>query len=213
MRKLCFLFAAVMTAATVWWLAGCNGDGMKNVSERRSGYYSGGDDVMTVTAVSGVRERNYVADGTAGELVPYTLITIVPSDFDVDAIYTYTAKASGSSFGGTFVVHPFAASFSAEFSAETVCEEFTVTVNVGGQSREYALHSLVTDDMIEFDEAVSTAIDVLGAPDGKYEVRARLIKNPLGGDGVCWHVGFYTESGDTHSVLLDAVTAKTLAKK
>lgn len=213
MKKLCFIFAAVMTAVTVWWLAACDGDGMKNVSERRSEYYTGGDDAMTVTAVSGVRERNYAADGMAGELVPYTLITIVPADFNVDAIYTYTASAGGSSFGGTFVVHPFAASFSAEFAAETVCEEFTVTVSAGGQSREYALRSLVTGDMIKFDEAIGTAVDVLGVPDGRYETRARLIKNPLGGDGVCWHVGFYTESGETHSVLLDAVTAKTLAKK
>ena len=212
MKKLCFVFAAVMTAVTIWWLTGCGANGMKNVSERRSEYYSGGDDVMTVTAVSGVRERNYVADGEAGELVPYTLITLVPTAFDVDALYTYTATTPTGAFGGTFVVHPFAASFSAEFEAETACDEFSVSVTVGGQTREYALKSLVTPALIKFEEAVSTANDVLGTPDGKYEVRARLIKNPLGGDGVCWHVGFYTADGDTHSVLLDAVTAKTLAK-
>ena len=61
---------------------------MLDVSERRSEYYTAADGTMAVTAVSGVRENPYQIDGKAGELKPYTLITLVPTSFHIDAVYT-----------------------------------------------------------------------------------------------------------------------------
>lgn len=199
-----------MTIATVLLLWSC-GSEIKNVSERRSGYFTAGDGDFAVTAVSGEREDPYSADGKAGALVPYTLITVVPSAFDVDAVVTYSAKTHSSSYGGTMTVHPFAASFSAEISAE-MKSGFTVTVTVGGAAHAYEMKSSVTSDMIGFSEAVGIADDRL-EPKGQYEVRGRLIKNPLDGDGLCWHIAFIFGSDKERSVLLDPVTGKVLAKK
>ena len=61
------------------------------------------------------------------------------------------------------------------------------------------------------ERAVSAAKQELD-PSGKYEIRARIIKNPLG-DGFCWHVALYFDSGATAGVLLDPMTAKVLAVK
>ena len=210
MKKLCAAFAVIMTIATVLLLWSC-GSEIKNVSERRSGYFTAGDDVFTLTAVSGERENPFAADGKAGPLMPYTLITVVPSEFDVDAIITYSAKTASSGYGGTMTVHPFAASFSAELDAELI-GAFTVTVTVGGVAHEYEMKSSVTPDMISFSEAVGIAEDRL-EPVGAYEVRGRLIKNPLDGDGLCWHIAFIFGAEKEHSVLLDPVTGKVLAKK
>lgn len=213
MKKITAIFAAIMTVVSVWFLCSCGTDGMKNVSERRSAYYSASDGEMTVTAVSGVREDPYALDGCVGALKPFTLITVVPSAFDVDAIYTYKAKTDTGEYGGALVVHPFAASFSAEFDAETTGDAFTVTVICGGKSLEYSLTSLVTEDMMSYEKAIDTALGEL-KPDGAYEIRARIIKNPLEPDtGVCWHISICTESGENCGVLLDPVTAKVLAKK
>ena len=49
-------------------------------------------------------------------------------------------------------------------------------------------------------------------PTGKYEIRARIIKNPLS-EGLCWHVAFYFGDDKTCGVLLDPTTAKVLAIK
>ncbi|MBD5132752.1 MAG: hypothetical protein HDT28_09260 [Clostridiales bacterium] len=211
MRKIPFIFAAIMTVVTVLFLCSCGVSGMKNVSERRSGYFTATADGCTVTAVSGVREDPYALDGATNELVPYTLITLVPSSFDVDAVYTYVAVVDGSTFGGTLVVHPFAASFSAEFEHEAI-GEFTVSIERNGTKTDYALSSLVTADMIDYSSAISAAENEFRDLSGQYEIRARIIKNPIDGSGVCWHVAFITAEGQC-GVLLDPVTARVIAKK
>lgn len=213
MKKLPLFFAAIMTVATLWFLCSCGTDGMKNVSERRSAYYTASDGSFTVTAVSGVRETPYAADGEVATIKPYTLITVVPSVFDVDAVYTYKAKTQAGEYGGALVVHPFAASFSAEFDAETTGDGFTVTVKCGDSTYEYVMSSLVTDEMMTYDSAIDAAVSEI-KPQGQYEIRARIIKNPLDTEPIlCWHVLFYLQSGGESSVLLDPVTAKILAKK
>lgn len=198
-----------MTVVTVI-LCSCGTDPMQNVSERRSGYFTAVADGYTVTAVSGVREDPFAADGKAGKLKPYTLITLVPKDFDMDAVITYTADTGGSTYGGTMIVHPFAASFSAEFECETK-SDFTVGIKCKGVLTRIELKSSVTQSMITYDRAI-TAAKTAVAPRGAYEIRVRLIKNPLDGDGICWHVNFISESGES-GVLLDPDTAKVLAKK
>ena len=203
------LFAAIMTVVTII-LCSCGTDPMNSVSERRSGYFTGAAGGFTVTAVSGVREEHFAADGKAGKLKEYTLITLVPTQFDIDAVITYTTDADGSTFGGTMIVHPFAASFSAEFDHETK-SEFTVTIRNGGSTVSIPLSNSVTSDMITYDRAVSAAKSAL-SPRGEYEIRVRIIKNPLSADGVCWHVSFISSESET-GVLLDPVTAKVLAKK
>lgn len=212
MKKVCAFFAAIMTAATVWFLCSCGTDVMKNVSERRSAFFiSDGDGETTVTAVSGVREDPYTLDGRVGELKPYTLITLTPANFDVDAVYTFKAEAGDSVYGGTLTVHPFAASFSAEIDAEIV-GEFTVVITVGGASADYTMKALVTPEMISFDQAIAAAENEFDALDGGYEIRARIINNPIDHNGVCWHVSFYSDTIDC-GVLLDPVTARVIAKK
>lgn len=207
MKKFVILSLTALCAAL---LCGCSKGDMKNVSERRSAFFTAEDEALTVTAVSGVREMPYTVDGVAGQLKPYTLITLIPKTFDVDAVYTYSAVTANGSYGGTFTVHPFAASFSAEFDAET-SSGFSVTVTCCVQSKEYALSSLVTEDMLTFEKAIDVAQTEL-RPSGEYEIRARLIRNPLG-EGLCWHVAYYSADGDMKGVLLDPVSAKVLAKK
>lgn len=211
-KKLCMLFAAIMTAATVWLLSACAADPMENVSERRSGYFTASDDMFTVTVVSGVRENPYTADGKAGELKPYTLVTVAPKTFDVDAVYTYTAKTKKGEFGGALTVHPFAASFSAEFDSETT-GAFTVTIKSGSSSREYRPSSLVTPNMISYDRAIEAAGKVLDPAKGSREVRVRMIENPIGGEGLCWHVAYYYKDGKNIGALIDPVSAKPIAVK
>ncbi len=211
-KKLCAAFAAVMTIATVLFLSSCGSDGMENVSERRSSYLYASDAQFSVTAVSGVREQPYAADGRAQALKPYTLVTVVPAKFDVDAEYSFKASTPKGEYGGALVVHPFAASFSAEFDAETT-DKIVVTVTGGGVTQEYELKSLVPENAIGYERAIDAADSALKAPRGAHEIRVRLIKNPIGGDGLCWHVAYYYKNGTECGALIDCVSAKTLAKK
>ncbi len=206
------IFAAIMTVATVLIFGACGADPMEGVSERRSSYFTADDGAFAVTAVSGVREQPFALDGKVGELKPYTLVTAVPTEFDVDAIYTYTAVTTAGEYGGALVVHPFAASFSAEFDSET-SDAFKVTItDAKGEKHEYEMVAQTAADMMTYDSAIEAAENAL-EPTGVYEIRVRVIKNPIGGEGMCWHVDFCFDTGKECSVLLDAHSAKVLAKK
>lgn len=216
MKKLCFVFAAVMTIFTILFLSGCK-PAPDGLSERRSGFFYAEDEVFKITAVSGIREEPYAADGVVGTTVEYTLITVAPTDekaFDPDAVLTYNAtvvaEPGEKRFGGGLTAHPFAASYSAEYAFETTADMITLTVKWGETTREYTLKTQVTPEMLTYDKAVSVCKKEL-APSGVYETRAKLIRNPIG-DGLCWHVEFC--SGDAVvGALIDPLTAKVLAKK
>ncbi len=218
MKKLCYIFAAIMTAVTILFFAGCSANTMTDVSERRCGFFYGEDDKYKVTAVSGVREEPYEPDGIVGALKSYTLITVAPinSDvFDVDARLTYEAEVTGETgkrvFGGALVVHPFAASFSAEYDYETTGETIALTITEGETCRTISLRTAVAADTISFDRAISAAKKEL-QPDAPFEIRAKLVRNPIDADALCWHVEFC--NAETRiGVLLDAVSARVIAKK
>lgn len=198
-----------MTALTII-LCSCSTDPMENVSERRSGYFTADNAGLSVTAVSGVREEPFSSDGRASSLKPYTLITLAPSEFDIDAVYAYELETGGDKFGGTMIVHPFAASFSAEIDFE-LTTDFTLVVKRGKDSVMLKMKSRVTDSMLNFARAIDAAKNEI-KPKGEYEIRARLVKNPFDADGLCWHIAFITASGES-GVLLDPESAKVLAKK
>ncbi len=220
------LFAAFMTVATLVLLASC-APADTDISERRTDYFTASDEMFTVTAVSGMRETPYETDGVVAKMISYTLITVSPTDkavFDVTATCEYEAsvpddpdrsgESSGKKFGGALIVHPFAASYSAEFAYETT-DTFTVAVlyteNGEKRRREYKMTSLVTPEMMTYDSAVSAAkneFDINGA----HETRVRLINNPVS-EGLCWYVVFYFADGKNCGVLLDPTTAKVLAKR
>lgn len=208
MKKLCLLLALIAVVATSM-LSGCEKE-RKDISELRTDYYCANDDNYTLTAVSGVREEEYVADGVVGELREYTLFTVVPEVFDVDAIITYTVVIDNSSFGGNMIVHPFAGSFSAEIDKRVVGGELFVKLAVGGQAYEYTLHSQVGEKMISAYDALELAESRL-AVTGEYEVRVKLIKNPIDGDGLCWHVEFIFDKDNDCGILIDPITLKTIA--
>lgn len=211
-----------MTVATIIFLGGCGVHEVKNLSERRSGFFYATDGKYALTAISGVRETDYAQDGLASELKPYTLITLAPVDkaaFDIDEEYSYQATVgyvdgvtvSERSFGGGMVMHPFAASYSAEFDFETT-QSFKVKISIGTQSYEYELTSIVPEDAIDYKTAIDVAkgeLELVGA----YEIRARLIKNPVDrNDGLCWHVAFISGEGAS-GVLIDPTTARIIAVK
>lgn len=226
MKKLCFVFAALMTVATVLLLSSC-APAETDISERRTNYFTASDEAFTLTAVSGMRETPYETDGAVAKMISYTLITVAPTDktvFDVTASCEYEAdvpvdpdksgESAGKKFGGALIVHPFAASYSAEFAYEAT-DTFTVAVlyaeNGEKRRREYKMTSLVTPEMMTYDSAVSAAENEFEIS-GAHETRVRLISNPVG-EGLCWYVAFYYADGKNCGVLLDPTTAKVLAKR
>lgn len=209
MKSRLFIFVVGIVVA-IMLCAACGSERVDAVSERRSNYFCATENGITITAVSGVREDPYAADGRVGTLVPYTLITLVPDAFDIDAEYSFAAQTGNQTYGGAMIVHPFAASFSAEFPSETTTD-FAIEIMCDGKATSFAMKSQINSEAIKYDRAIEAAKRAL-SPQGDYEIRVRIIKNPLTGDGLCWHVAFCTKD-KTSSVLLDINSAKVLAKK
>lgn len=217
-KKLCLLLAIICSLG----LFGCKGTVEKNfekISELRDAVYEGGDEALKVTAISGLKEEPFDIDGLANGMTEFTLITIVPSDFDETVGYSYEITISDSDFVGAFAIHPFENSYSALIPLRTDAESLEVAVIKGKTRTEYVLSSPITENFIDADKALEIALKKLSSclksfdkDDISYEIYCRLTANPISNaDGYYWYVAFVGEGGTTFAVLIDPETMEIVA--
>lgn len=219
MKRLISLLLCLMTVLPA---AGCATKIEKrdrNVSELRDELMIAETEKMKVTLISGEREEPFVIDGTPGERMPFSVVTIAPRGFRDDAEFSYTAYIGAEKLEGKFSRHPYKNTYSVELPvrAETSA---AVTVTTDGYAENFDLKSVKTAEMISASVALETAeirlkdrIKELTA-DGelKAEIYVRFTENPISGDGgYYWYVAFVPEKYTVYAVLIDPATKEIAA--
>ncbi len=217
-------FALIVVCAVVsLCLFGCKTDMEKygsNISELRDNVYVGGDENISVTAITGVREDPYVIDGHCAGSREFTVITIVPKEFIAGKVYSYIANINGNEYTGEFKQHPFGKSFSADITARCGGGEITVSVSADGIASEFTLSSVVTEDMISAEKALEIASGRLKkeisslTSGGRLcaEIYIRLMANPIDNSGKYhWYVAYVGEAQLTYAALIEPVTMEIVA--
>ena len=190
----------------------------RNISEVRDNVFAGEADGLRIEVVSGRREDPFVIDGTAGETVPFTVVTIAPSERR--PTFSYRVEMNGAQFSGNFLPHPYLDTFSADIAAATQDRQIRVTVTSGDFERTVELTSIVTDQMLGaeavFEIAMARLTNSLSAfyTRGRLnaEIYIRLVSNPITqADTFYWYVAFVTVCGQTFAALIDPVSGEILA--
>ena len=204
-------------------LVGCKTEMEKresNISELRSAVYVGGNDTMTVTAITGKREEPYVIDGHCSGVRDFTVIKIEPKQFDAGRVYSYAADLDGTQYTGQFVRHPFGKSFSADIEAVCTQSSITVTVSTDGAEEEFVLNSVVTEDMISAEKALEIASarlkkEIASLTSGGElcaEIYVRLMANPIDNSGeYMWYIAYVGEGQTTYAALINPRTMEIVA--
>ena len=195
----------------------------RNISEIRDNIFIAYDADMRVEVISGHREEPFNIDGVRrGELVPFTVVTITPSENIRRDAWSYSVSMNDTEFVGNFLPHPFLDTFSCDIAAATVDRAISVTITAEGFERTFEMTSIVTDGMIRAEDAFNIALERLESSlSGHYqgnrlnaEVYIRLVTNPITSTDIFfWYVAFVTPCDTTMAVLIDPMTSEILAAR
>jgi len=220
LKRLGVLGLGVLLAAA--FLAACSRTPFerynRNISEIRDNVFTGSADGMRIEVVSGRREEPFAIDGRPGETVPFTVVTITPTERR--PAFSYRVEMNGAQFSGNFLPHPYLDTFSADIAASTSDRQIRVVITGEGFERVFELTSIVTDEMIGAERALEIALDRLGNSLSAFyqsrrlgaEIYIRLVSNPITqADTFYWYVAFVTTDDQTFAVLIEPVSGEILA--
>lgn len=218
MKRVISIFMAVLSLC----LMGCNKNIEKYdkyISELRSNLYIYESENLSVTAISGRRETPFSLDGVAGDMIEYTVITIEPT-FVPGKEYRYKTSINDVEYSGSFLVHPFGKTLSCDIPVK--CENQLITIDIisGEETITVQLASVVTENMINAETALSIALIKLktqveslkSGSDFNGEIYIRLTQNPIDNKGgYFWYVAFVSENDLTYAVLINPLTSEVVA--
>lgn len=151
------IISIAMLCMAIFSLCACNKKGNEqksdNVSRTTSEYYAGESSDFAVTIEKGRRERTFIADGVATDVVDFCDITVVPLKTNDLKQISYVVSAddktlSGTIDGGTY--GEFCTSVSLDFVPKAV------TITVGDKNDEIDMSS-VLDGAITADDVINIA--------------------------------------------------------
>lgn len=186
-----------------------------NISRQTDAYYAGESENFAVTVEKGRRERNFVADGVATDVVDFCEICIQPLKSNDYQKITYVLSGGTSTLSGELLSGNYG-EFSASIALDFVPEKVTVTAN--GKSDEIDLSSvlsgaLTSQDIIniaknEFKDKMDTEYSQGKA---EREIYVKLITADR--TNYYYYVSFIGDGVDYWAMLVDPKTGAIVSKK
>ncbi len=187
-----------------------------NVCRRTDGYLAGESESFAVSIESGCREKCFIADGKATDVIPFCEINITPLvTIDRDSISFALTDGEGNSLSGACEGGKFG-----EFCAD-ITLDFTptaVTVTAGEKSSEIELCD-VLDGCITAADAINIAADAfkdaLEKEDAEGKHEREIYVKVITGDRLnyYYYVSFIGDGVDYRAVLIDVKTGEIASKK
>lgn len=207
-------------------LGGCSGvtieEFAKNsISERELCFFTGSTENFAITLGSGLREEPYKIDGIHGELVEYSLLTIIPQSGVETYGAEYTVEVNDSTYEGVFEESPFDHTLASDIGISIrTTDEIYVYIIINNESEIAKLTCL----SCSFSISDSTALDLgIEALYDKLKVLSDDLKQSF--EGYCkvvctdknlgvyfWYVGFVNEVGDRCAVVIEPSSGQIVAE-
>lgn len=220
MKKKLLLFVTILlVAAFALTLAACNRKGdekeRENICRRTDSYLAGESENFAVTLESGIREKLFIADGKATDVVRFTELVVTPLKKNDYAELTYTLTDGESSLSGS-VDAPVNGSYVVPVTLDFV--PTTALIEAGQDTCEIELNDVLADSL-DSGDAINIARDAFAdsidkeKEEGKpeREVYVKLIT----GDRTTYfyYVSFIGDGVDYWAALIDPKTGEIISKK
>ncbi len=218
MKKILLIICVLLATFA---LCGCENEkeDYKNLSKVENHYFVGESENYQVTFTVGMKEEPMLIDGSAGKLHPYGKITLeVKSGFGGE--YSYQLAIGEEGFAGDFQDEIVGGNKCAEIAVSDVSElEYKILIKNGEKTEEVPLSSVITEDMIKWNEAKAIATKTLAQNianmkseiSDNYEAYVKFVWDKETKIG-SWYVAFASET-DLCAVLIDPKTGKVIAKR
>lgn len=186
-----------------------------NVSRRTDAYYAGESEFFSVSVEKGRRERNFVADGTATDVIDFCEINIQPLKSNDYEKIAYVLSGEGSTLSGELTGGNFG-EFTASITLDFVPNKVVVTA--GENKSEIDLCS-VLDGALTSSDVINIAKNELkdkiaaenseGKPDR--EIYVKLITADR--TNYYYYVSFIGEGTDYWAMLVDIKSGAIVSRK
>lgn len=191
----------------------------ENVSKIENYYYVGESDSYAVTFVAGSKEEPFIVDGSAGKLYSYGKITVeVKSGYASE--YSYQLAIGEELFYGTLADEIVGGNLYAEFEVGELSElSYKIIISYGDKTEEVYLESVLTEEMIKWNEAKAIAQKELSSNISEmqseiadnYEVYVKLVYDKDNAN-CSWYVA-YANAEQLCAVLIDPISGDITAKR
>ena len=186
-----------------------------NVSRRTDSYFAGESDCFAVSIEKGKREKTFIADGKATDVIDFCQITIVPLKSNDYKSVNYIINGDDTTLGGEITASDFG-----EFSSviELGFVPKSVTVTAGSEVSEIDLTDML-EGKLTAQDAVNIAKEAFKdkltaeSEDGKAarEIYVKLITGDR--TNYYYYVSFIGDGVDYLAVLIDPSTGDIVSKR
>lgn len=186
-----------------------------NVSRRTDAYFAGESDCFAISVEKGRREKTFIADGKATDVIDFCRITVIPLKSNDYKSVNYVIAGDGETLSGEIKSSDFG-EYSAEIELAFIPK--SVTVTAGSDTGEVAL-----TDMLEGKLTASDAVNVAKeafkdkiakeAEEGKpeREIYVKLITGDR--TNYYYYVSFIGEGVDYWAMLIDPANGNVISKR
>ncbi|MFI3163989.1 MAG: hypothetical protein R3Y65_06115 [Bacillota bacterium] len=215
------IIAVICALTLAFALGGCGSDkeDYENVSRIENYYFIGESESFVVILTAGQKESPTIIDGSAGKLGDYARLTLeVKSGYSDE--YSYQIAVGEEGYAGTFKSEIVGGNMYAEFETSNFAElSYKVIITHSGTTEEVYLESVITSDMIKWNEAKAVAEKELSSNisemqseiSDNYEVYIKFVYDSGNAKG-SWYVA-YANGDNLSAVLIDPTSGSITAKR
>lgn len=213
------VFLCVLTLVAAITLVGCTKENklLPFVSELREDVYIGESNNYKLKAHYGFSETPIDRDGNAGAHTRKLTLMLLDRDGG-DIKVNATLNLVDTPQTETFALNPITFLWSAQFNADVMEKQFSVTITENGVSEEITLTSELPENTLSYKSALDAlcksqpelinAYNTNGTFGGEICMRV-LVRN----EKPYWYVGLTDKNGRTRALLIDGFTSEVLAVK
>ena len=186
-----------------------------NVSRRTDAYFAGESDCFAVSIEKGRRERTFIADGKATDVIDFCQITVVPLKSNEYQSVNFVVNGDDTTLGGEIATSDFG-----EFTSviELNFTPKSVTVTAGSEVSEIDLTDML-EGKLTAQDAVNIAKeafkDKLTAESEEGEAAREIYVKLITGDrtNYYYYVSFIGDGVDYLAALIDPSTGDIVSKR
>ncbi len=216
------LFIVLLSVVISAFAVACEEKKIENVSFRHTSYLIGSTEEFKVIIQSGERESPYVADGVAGEMVEFCIITLKPKTAEgVNKNYTFSIGVDGETYDGSMNKDLFGTGFTKDIGVDIGEKITSITFSDGEKSYPLELENMMANAIITESDAISIVRNEfkdkllsLESEGKSTEIYVKFVCDTTGDESFYyWYVAHVLDNGDYMAVLLDIVSGDVIAKR
>lgn len=191
------------------------GGAKDNISRRTDAYFAGESEQFAVSVEKGRREKTFIADGKATDVVDFCQITVIPLKSNDYKSINFVIKGDDSTLSGEIMTSDFGEFFSL---IELGFTPKTVTVTAGEETCEIELTDMLEGKLTSSD-AVNIAKDAfkdkIAKENEEGKAEREIYVKLITGDrtNYYYYVSFIGDGVDYWAMLIDPSTGDIISKR